>query len=194
MTRVTACRPEESSRIALRTQQMLAYETGVTKTIDPLGGSGTSRRSRTGSNARSCRDSREIDAMGGMAHAIQSGWLETQINAARYRNQEQLDSGRTAAGRRQPVHDPCRRRSGRSPSIGSAPANGVRAARTTCASSAPARDAVAWSDALSQVETAWREGRNMVPVLMHALRAQSDDGRDSTKPCGARTAGEGPQR
>ena len=38
------------------------------------------------------------------------------------------------------------------------------------------RDSVAWSDALSQVETAWREKRNMVPVLMHALRAKATMG------------------
>ena len=94
-----------------------------------------------------------------MAHAIQSGWLETQINAARYRNQEQLDSGRR-------------------PLVGvnryTIPAEEERP--VTVHRIRAGRDSVAWSDALSQVETAWRERRNMVPVLMHALRARATMG------------------
>ena len=166
---------EESSRIALRTQQVLAYETGVTKTIDPLGGSWYVEALTDRIEREILQGLREIESMGGMAHAIQSGWLETQINAARYRNQEQLDSGRRPlvgvnrytipAEEERPVtvH---RIRAGE---WGARRADYLREFRA-------GRDAVAWSDALSQVETAWRERRNMVPVLMHALRARATMG------------------
>jgi methylmalonyl-CoA mutase N-terminal domain/subunit len=166
---------EESSRIALRTQQVLAYETGVTKTIDPLGGSWyvealTERIEREILNGLA-----EIEAMGGMAHAIRSGWIETQINAARYRNQEQLDSGRRPlVGVNRFTIPPEEERSItvhriRADEWGARRAEYLRRFRA-------ARDAVAWGEALAQVESAWRERRNMVPVLMHALRAQATMG------------------
>jgi methylmalonyl-CoA mutase, N-terminal domain len=166
---------EESSRIALRTQQVLAYETGVTKTIDPLGGSWYVEALTDRVEREILQGLAEIEKMGGMAHAIRSGWLETQINAARYRNQEQLDSGRRPlVGVNRYTIPPEQERPVevhriRADEWGARRAEYLKRFRAT-------REPVAWADALSQVEAAWREGRNMVPVLMHALRAKATMG------------------
>ena len=79
---------EESSRIALRTQQVLAYETNVTKTIDPLAGSYYVESLTDRLEAAIQKKLDGLDESGGMYQAVREGWLETQINSARYRNQE----------------------------------------------------------------------------------------------------------
>jgi methylmalonyl-CoA mutase N-terminal domain/subunit len=166
---------EESSRIALRTQQILAYETGVTKTIDPLAGSYyvealTNRLEREIEQGIAA-----IDAMGGMAQAIRSGWLETQINAARYRNQEHLDSGRRAlvgVNRYQipPEEErPVTVHRIKADEWGARRAEYLHRYRKE-------RDAQAWADAIAQVETAWRGTGNMVPVIMNALKQRATMG------------------
>ncbi|MBM4187397.1 MAG: methylmalonyl-CoA mutase [Gemmatimonadetes bacterium] len=85
---------EESVRVALRTQQILAYETGVANTADPLGGSyfvealtDTMEREAEGLFA-------EIEAQGGVVAAIEKGWFQRQIAASASRFQDEVDSGR----------------------------------------------------------------------------------------------------
>ncbi len=159
---------EESSRIALRTQQVIAYETGVTKTIDPLAGSyyveSLTNRIEKAITAKLA----EIDAQGGMVNAIRQGWLETQINAARYRNQDALDTGRrplvgvnryTIA----PEEEiPVKVHKIRADEWGERRARYLRDYRAK-------RDPKAWAGAMQRIENAWKEGANMVPVLMDAL-------------------------
>jgi methylmalonyl-CoA mutase, N-terminal domain len=85
---------EETVRIALRTQQILAYETGVPNVADPLGGSyylealtDTLEREAEGLFA-------EIDAQGGVVRAIESGWFQRQIAHSSMRFQAELEQGR----------------------------------------------------------------------------------------------------
>jgi len=83
---------ENAVRIALRTQQIIAHESGVTNTIDPLGGSYfvealTNELER---DAREIID--KIDQMGGMLKAIEIGWPQRQIAEASYRYQKQIES------------------------------------------------------------------------------------------------------
>ena len=85
---------EESVRVALRTQQILAYETGVANVADPLGGSyyvesltDTMEREAEGLFA-------EIDAQGGVVAAIENGWFQRQIATSASRFQDEVDSGR----------------------------------------------------------------------------------------------------
>jgi len=84
---------EESVRIALRTQQIIAEESGVTNTIDPLGGSYfvealTERMERDALDYIT-----RIDAMGGMVTAIEQGFPQREIAEAAYRYQRQIDGG-----------------------------------------------------------------------------------------------------
>ena len=160
---------EESSRIALRTQQVIAYESGVTKTVDPLGGSWYVE-SLTDSIENAIRDKLlEIDEQGGMARAVQGGWLEEQINAARHRNQRDLDSGRKALVGVNRYTIP--KEQERAIEVHRLKADEWGEKRSRYLSEfRRQRDQQKWSEALAQIERAWTAEENMVPVIMHALR------------------------
>jgi methylmalonyl-CoA mutase N-terminal domain/subunit len=84
---------EESARIALRTQQVIAHETGVTKASDPLGGS-TYVEELTDRIERGARDYiSRIDAMGGTLAAIERGWIQSEIQNASYEAQQRIEHG-----------------------------------------------------------------------------------------------------
>ena len=70
---------EESVRIALRTQQILAYETGVPNVADPLGGSYYVEALTDGLEREAEGLFAEIEAQGGVVRAIESGWFQRQI-------------------------------------------------------------------------------------------------------------------
>ena len=84
---------EESARLALRTQQIIASETGVTNTADPVGGSGhlEAETDRIEREARAYIGS--IDAMGGTLRAIETGYIQREIQNAAFEYQKQVESG-----------------------------------------------------------------------------------------------------
>jgi methylmalonyl-CoA mutase N-terminal domain/subunit len=85
---------EESVRVALRTQQILAYETGVANVADPLGGS-YYVEALTDSLEREAEGLfAEIEAQGGVVPAIENGWFQRQIAASASRFQDEVDTGR----------------------------------------------------------------------------------------------------
>jgi methylmalonyl-CoA mutase N-terminal domain/subunit len=84
---------EEAVTIALRTQQILAEETGVANTIDPLGGSWFVEHATDALEREAMRSIRRIDEMGGMVAAIEQGYPQREIAASAYRFQRQLESG-----------------------------------------------------------------------------------------------------
>lgn len=88
------CTPTELSALtALRTQQILQLETGVTRVIDPLGGS-YFLESLTHEMERRISDLvAEIDRMGGIVRAVETGWLHRQIADTAYAYQSQMESG-----------------------------------------------------------------------------------------------------
>src|SRR4029453_1939128 len=82
---------EHAARIALRTQQILAYETGITNTSDPLGGSYFLER-LTLDMERGCWDYFDrLDAMGGMVAAIERGFPQREITGASYEYQKAIE-------------------------------------------------------------------------------------------------------
>jgi methylmalonyl-CoA mutase N-terminal domain/subunit len=84
---------EESARLALRTQQIIAYESGITKVADPLGGS-FYIEGLTDTIEAGARDYIErIDGMGGTLAAIEKGWIQAEIQTAAYEFQEQVELG-----------------------------------------------------------------------------------------------------
>src|SRR3982751_21476 len=90
---------EQAVTIALRTQQVLAYESGVANTPDPLGGSYFLEKLTLESDAAANDYIRRIDEMGGMIAAIEAGFPQTEIAAASYRYQREVESGeRTIVG------------------------------------------------------------------------------------------------
>jgi methylmalonyl-CoA mutase N-terminal domain/subunit len=84
---------EEAARTALRTQQIIASESGVAQTIDPFAGS-YYVESLTNDLEKQARVYFErIDAMGGMLRAIERGWVQQEIQTAAYDYQRAVDSG-----------------------------------------------------------------------------------------------------
>ena len=85
---------EKSARLALRTQQVIAYESGVTANPDPLGGSEyvEGLTDRIESEARSLIG--RIDAMGGPLAAIEKGWVQGEIQNSAYQYQRAIEEGK----------------------------------------------------------------------------------------------------
>jgi methylmalonyl-CoA mutase N-terminal domain/subunit len=84
---------EESARIALRTQQIIAYESGVTNTVDPAGGS-EPIEALTDTIEAGVREYLErIDSMGGTLHAIETGYIQNEIQNSAYEYQRAIESG-----------------------------------------------------------------------------------------------------
>ena len=84
---------EKSVRTALRTQQILAHESGVADTADPLGGS-YYVESLTDDLEEEAREIiAEVDDRGGMERAIESGWVQRQIQDVAYERQEEIERG-----------------------------------------------------------------------------------------------------
>jgi len=84
---------EESARLALRTQQIIAYETGVTNTADPAGGS-EHIEALTDSIERGVGDYlKRIDELGGTLKAIETGFIQNEIQNAAYEYQREIESG-----------------------------------------------------------------------------------------------------
>ncbi len=84
---------EHAVTIALRTQQVMAYETDVTAAPDPLGGSYFLERLTLDSEAAARDYIRRIDEMGGMIPAIEQGFPQSEIASASYQYQRAVESG-----------------------------------------------------------------------------------------------------
>src|SRR3982751_1673105 len=84
---------EEAARIALRTQQIVAYESGVADTVDPLGGSWFVESLTNEVEAAAWQLIEKIDAMGGSVPAIESGFIQNEIARSAYEYQQQVESG-----------------------------------------------------------------------------------------------------
>ncbi len=84
---------QESVTVALRTQQILAYESGVTNTIDPLAGSFFVERLTDELEAEAEAIIREIDNRGGMVAAIEAGLVQKQIEQSAYQFGQSIESG-----------------------------------------------------------------------------------------------------
>jgi methylmalonyl-CoA mutase N-terminal domain/subunit len=84
---------EESARLALRTQQLIAAESGVANTVDPFGGAYAIEEmtNRIEDDARALLD--RIDAAGGTLTAIEAGLIQRDIQESAYRAQQEIDSG-----------------------------------------------------------------------------------------------------
>jgi methylmalonyl-CoA mutase N-terminal domain/subunit len=84
-----------AARVALRTQQIIAYESGVTDVVDPLAGSYYVEALTDALIARAGELIAQIDAMGGAVAAVESGWMQDQIGESAYRAQQAIERGDT---------------------------------------------------------------------------------------------------
>src|SRR3546814_7396674 len=84
---------EEAARIALRTQQIIAFESGVIATADPLAGSYFVETLTDELEAAAWALIRKIDDMGGSVPAIEAGYIQREIGESAYRYQQALEAG-----------------------------------------------------------------------------------------------------
>jgi len=163
---------EESAKIALRTQQIIAHESGVTNTVDPVGGS-FAIEAMTDEIERGARELiARIDGLGGTLRAIESGVIQREIQDSAYRAQQGIDAGRdVVVGVNAYQSDE------------SAPADVLRIdpeverrQRERVAAVRAKRDGEAWRVALNGVRDAARDGSNLVPRIVAAVEAYATVG------------------
>ena len=162
----------ESAHIALRTQQVIAAETGVVNTVDPVGGSHVVE-SLTDEIEREARAVLErIDAEGGTLAAIERGDIQRQIQESAYRDQQAVDAGeRTVVGVNRFDDD------------GGVNIDTLRIdpavetdQRERVARVRASRDPVGCQGALDAVTAAARDGGNLVPPIVAAVEARATVG------------------
>jgi len=163
---------EEAARIALRTQQIIAAETGVPYTVDPLAGSYAieALTNAIEAGARALLD--RIDAAGGTLPAIEQGLIQRAIQESAYRAQQQIDAGeRTVVGVNALVTDQAASIDVMriDPEIERRQVERVRAVRAS-------RDAGRWRAALDGIVAAARGADNLVPPIVQAVEARATVG------------------
>src|SRR5207244_2062404 len=84
---------ERAATIALRTQQVIAFETGVTDTVDPMGGAYFVEALTNEVETRAWEYIDKIDGMGGSVAAIEAGWIQDEIAESAFRIQQGVEAG-----------------------------------------------------------------------------------------------------
>jgi methylmalonyl-CoA mutase N-terminal domain/subunit len=158
---------EQAARIALRTQQVIACESGVAQTVDPLAGSYYIESLTNEIEKRSAEYLGKIEVMGGMLRAIERGFVQQEIQNAAYESQQAVDRGdavvvgvnRFEVEEEKPI--PTQKIN---PALEPKQIERVRALRAR-------RDAGPWKVALQSVEDAARSGDNIMPRILAAVEA-----------------------
>ena len=163
---------EQSARIALRTQQIIGYETGVPQTIDPLAGSYYLESLTNEIEQRAAEYLGKIEVMGGMLKAIERGYVQQEIQNAAYEYQRAVDDGdavvvgvnRFELEAERPI--PIQRIDD---ALESKQVERVRALRAR-------RDVGVWQSALKAVEEGAHSGENLMPRILTAVEANATVG------------------
>ena len=163
---------EQSARIALRTQQIVAYESGAPNTVDPVAGSYFIESLTDEIEKRAAEYLDRIAALGGMVRAIERGFVQQEIQNAAYQFQQAVDRGeativgvnRFAADQEKPV--PIQNIDA---ALERKQVERVRALRAR-------RDAARSKEALDRVVEAGRAGENLMPRILAAVEAYSTVG------------------
>ncbi len=160
---------EESARLALRTQQVIAGESGVADVVDPLGGSFLVEAWTGEIRERAKALIAKVDSLGGAVAAIEQGFFQKEIEEAAYRAQQEIEDGR-----RQVVGVNVHRGEDSAapptlsvdPRIESEQIGRLKAFRA-------ARNAARWTAGLDALRRDAREGRNLMPALIEAVAAEA---------------------
>src|SRR5918992_1222788 len=163
---------EEAVRVALRTQQILAHETGVANTIDPLGGSYFVEALTDRMEEAAYAYFAKIDELGGMVAAIEQNYPQREIAEASFRLQEEIERGqRIVVGvNRYEQHDETQMQ------ILKIPVELERKQIDRVLAIRAGRDAAEAERALSQLREAAASERNLMEPLLDAARAHCTEG------------------
>jgi methylmalonyl-CoA mutase N-terminal domain/subunit len=163
---------EEAVRVALRTQQIIAHETGVTNTIDPLGGSWFVESLTNRMEEAAYEYFRKIEELGGMVEAVKRNFPQREIAEASWRYQTEVDDGkrhvvgvnRHVMPDEEPIEilriDPALERK----------------QMDRLASTRARRDSAAVEECLTELEEAADAGRNLMYPLIDCARARCSEG------------------
>ncbi|MGH9502009.1 MAG: acyl-CoA mutase large subunit family protein [Terriglobales bacterium] len=163
---------EQAARIALRTQQIVAYESGVPQTVDPLAGSYYIESLTNEIETRANEYLEKIEALGGMIKALERGYVQQEIQNAAYEYQQQVDGeeavvvgvNRFALNQEKPI--PIQRID---ESLERRQVERLVALRAR-------RDSYSWKSALEHIEAAARSGENLMPRILAAVEANATVG------------------
>jgi len=163
---------EEAVRIALRTQQIIATETGVTNTIDPLGGAYFVESLTDRLEQRAYEYFDKIDELGGMVEAVKAGFPQREIADAAFELQMEIDSGRrivVGVNRYTEGDEAATDLLRIDPSLERKQIDRVQAVRAN-------RDTPRVERVLAEIKQAGAGERNLMPLLIEAARAHVSEG------------------
>ena len=167
----------EAARLALRTQQILANEAGVTETPDPLGGS-YYVESLTDDLERAALDYlAEIEALGGTLAALEGGFQQHQIQEAAYQVQSAIERGDQVVVGVNKFRD----ERGSTPPTQKIDPEGERRQVEGLRRVRAERDPAAWTAALARLEEAARGSDNLLPPMIEAVKAYATVGEISDR-------------
>ncbi|HYM08142.1 MAG TPA: methylmalonyl-CoA mutase family protein [Terriglobales bacterium] len=163
---------EPAARIALRTQQIVAYESGVPQTVDPLAGSYYIEALTNEIESRATEYLGKIEALGGMIKALERGYVQQEIQNAAYEYQQQIDReeavvvgvNRFTVDEEKPI--PIQRIDESQERKQVERLHALRARR----------DPGLWRSAQQQIEDAARSGENLMPRILAAVEAHATVG------------------
>jgi methylmalonyl-CoA mutase N-terminal domain/subunit len=156
---------EEAAKIALRTQQIIAFESGVTDTVDPLAGSYFIEELTDTVEAQAWKYIEKIDAMGGSVNAIEEGYIQEEIARASYEYQKEVESSeRIIVGvnkftEKEPPFDKVFKIDD---SIRTLQINKINALKAS-------RDNQKVSESLARLEAAAKGTENLMPIIIEAV-------------------------
>jgi methylmalonyl-CoA mutase N-terminal domain/subunit len=163
---------EQSALLALRTQQIIANESGVVNTVDPVAGSYAIEKLTNEIESGAEEYIAKIDAMGGMLRAVEAGFVQQEIQKAAYEYQQAVDSGeqvvvgvnRFQADEERPI-----------PTLQIDPA--VEAAQVARLNALRARrDTAKTRSALAEIERRARTTENLMPAILQAVESYATVG------------------
>jgi methylmalonyl-CoA mutase N-terminal domain/subunit len=163
---------EQSALLALRTQQIIANESGVVNTVDPVAGSYAIEKLTNEIESGAEEYIAKIDAMGGMLRAVEAGFVQQEIQKAAYEYQQAVDSGeqvvvgvnRFQADEERPI-----------PTLQIDPAvEAAQVARLNALRSS--RDTAKTKSALAEIERRARTTENLMPAILQAVESYATVG------------------
>ena len=168
---------EEAARLALRTQQILAYESGVTETPDPLAGSYFVESLSNELEAAAWAYLDEIESLGGTLAAIEKGFQQREIQEAAYRVQRAIDDGdQIVVGVNRYTDDEVA-----TPPTHRIDPEGERRQVERVQRVRAERSEPAWTAAMDELERIARSDGNLMPAILEAVRAYATVGEISDR-------------
>ena len=172
MDEALALPTESAARLALRTQQVIAYESGVVETADPLGGSYAIEHLTDEIEEHALEYLKKIDTMGGMLRAIETGYVQREIQEAAYRYQKAVEAQEqvvVGVNRFQLEEEPAVNVLRIDPALEQAQVERVRALRER-------RNTSAVTNALAKLQQAATTDENLLPRILECVEAYATVG------------------